>query len=267
MAGGLARQLSYAFQRWALRRTTLVAKGLPYDMALRFRTPDDVGRRIYKRGVHEPHILKLLISRSSPPEGAIALDVGANLGWYAVLLDRLHGGTVEVFAFEPDPLNFGLLQENLALNRASSVRPFALALSDRHGKAGLHRYRDINLGRHSLEALPGSGVVTPVPTESLDAFLSGQGCRDRPVQLLKVDVEGHEPAVVRGAEATLRQTRLLVLEYSPMYYGDGEAADMLDRIGAAGLRPMRYAASGWRPTGRAELLTLRHQEDTAWLRD
>lgn len=266
MAGGLARQLSYALQRWALRRKTLVARGLPYGMALRFCTPDDVGRRIFKRGVHEPHILELLRSQSPPPGGAIALDVGANLGWYSVVLDRLHGGTVEIFAFEPDPLNFGLLQENLALNRASSVRPFALALSDRRGESGLHRYRDINLGRHSLEDLPDSGAATPVPTERLDAFLTDQQRQDRPVELLKVDVEGHEPAVIRGAEATLRRTRLLVLEYSPMYYRDGDAADMLNRIETAGLRPMRFGAGGWRPSGRAELLALRVQEDTAWMR-
>lgn len=266
MATSLAKQIAYHWQRHVLRRRHLVAGGLPYGMRFRFRTPDDVGRRLYKRGVHEPHILALLEARKGAFRSTLVYDVGANLGWYSVLMERLLGQSAEIYAFEPDPGNRGLLEENLALNGARRVEAVDCALSDHEGRARLNRYRDVNLGRHSLGAVPEPVGSVEVRLQTLDGYAAGRGLAGRPVCLLKIDVEGHEPEVVRGAQATLAEVELLVLEYSPMFYPPGAAEEMLATLDRCGLAPSVFDGAAWRATDGAGLLALDHQVDTAWCR-
>ena len=152
------------------------------------------------------------------------------------------------------------------LNGVSDVRVVAAALSDRPGQARLNRYRALNLGKHSL--LPLAGAVDSVMYHgtTLDTYVREQGLEGRPVALLKVDVEGLEPAVIRGARRTLEHTRLVMLEYSPMYYRQPEADAMLELLQAGGFNLFRHGAQGWAPAELDSLLRLDHQVDTVWLR-
>lgn len=262
----LARQLAYLWQRHVLRRRIMLADGLPLDMRLHFYAADDVGRHLFKYRRYEGHLLDYLAALPAPGPGELAFDIGANLGWYPVLLHRLWAGRAELHAFEPDPRNRRLLEDNLALNSVSDVRVVAAALSDRPGQAQLNRYRALNLGKHSLLPLAGAVDAVSTPVTTLDAYVLEQGLEGRPVALLKVDVEGLEPAVIAGARRTLEHTRLVLLEYSPMYYRRPEAAAMLDQLQASGFGLLRHDASGWTPAPAADLLRLEHQVDTLWLR-
>lgn len=264
MRGRLGRNVIYAWQRWLLRRQHLLATGLPLDMQLRFRAPDDVGRRIFKRGVHEPHILDRLLAAQDRLRGGLLIDAGANLGWYAVLLHRLDGA--RVIAFEPDPENLGLLHDNLALNGADAVEVVACALSDRPGTAVLHRYRDINLGRHSLRPDGRAAGQLEVSVSTLDQCLAGLGADAGRVAFMKVDVEGHEPALLRGATATLKRLDMLAMEFSPMYYTRAETRSMLCALEAAGLTPEAWLENRWRALSGDELLAQQGQCDTLWTR-
>lgn len=266
MVGSLPRQLSYHFQRWVLRRRHMQAAGLPHEMRFRFRTPDDVGRRIYKRRTHEPHLLELLEAQPSLNQPSLVLDIGANLGWYSVLMTRLHPDMARCLAFEPDPVNRELLRHNLELNSVTSAEVFDMALSDRDGNELLHRYRDINLGRHSLQELPTTTDAIMVPVRRLDGLLSDQGLADQPIELLKIDVEGHEPAVIRGALEALRRTRVLVLEYSPMYHIPGAAPEMIRHLEQAGFSPSLWVNGAWQGIDGSKLLSCATQCDTVWMR-
>lgn len=265
MRGRLSRNLGYLLQRHVLRRPIMLADGLPLGMRFRFRSADDVGRRLFKQRVHEPHVLRRLLDQQPLWHGGLAIDAGANLGWYSVLFERLD--LSRVLAFEPDPGNLELLRDNVALNEARAVEVVAAALSDHAGEATLHRYPGINLGRHALRPGDRSRTGVTVSLITLDEALAQRGVGERQVTVLKADVEGHEPELVSGAARALLRTQILILEYSPMYYTASAAAGMLQRLVGSGLQPEAWLSGEWRPVGVDELLGLEEQCDTFWSRD
>lgn len=137
--------------------------------------------------------------------GAVFVDVGSSEGDFALLAARLVGPTGRVIAFEPDPDNVETIRANVAANRFDTVTVHAAALSDRDGEATL--YQSAVSGWHSL--LPNlenrdHNVVT-VPVMRLDSV-----DLDR-LDMIKIDVEGAEVAVLNGARAALTRHRPVVL--------------------------------------------------------
>lgn len=141
--------------------------------------------------------------------GEVLVDVGANVGMYTIWAAKTR--QARVFAFEPESLNYALLNRNIFRNGLSAqVRAFCLALSDRAGAGELHLSRFMPGGSsHSLNER-----VDPYHRPAQPEFT--QGCvsarlddlvRDGVLpapQHLKIDVDGFEPQVIRGADATLR---------------------------------------------------------------
>lgn len=147
--------------------------------------------------------------------GDIAFDVGANVGEYSVLLSRQSGAAGQVWAFEPVPDTYWRLRETLALNRCENVTPVQAAVSD---KAGMVRMNLFEPQYSAWNTLGMPEMVTPegervspaksveVPSCTLDEF-----CRFEKIEkinFLKVDVEGFEEAVFRGAAELLRERRI-----------------------------------------------------------
>lgn len=128
--------------------------------------------------------------------GERALDIGANYGTYALTLARL-GARVDLF--EPNPAIAAVLAA-WAKGR-SGIAVHALALSDRAGKAELVIPGEDGVEHDSSAALAGGAVAqgrrVAVPLAPLDSM----GITD--AALIKIDVEGHEDAVLRGAAATI----------------------------------------------------------------
>lgn len=139
-----------------------------------------------RRGEPELQLLPRLLE----PHRAF-IDVGANMGVYAAVAERY---TRHVFVVEPHPL----LAERLRNSLRSTTRVLQLALSETAGHAVL--WSPEQLSRCSLEQSANGGVpVTPieVPTSRLDDLQIAD------VGLVKIDVEGHELAVLHGGEATI----------------------------------------------------------------
>ena len=131
--------------------------------------------------------------------GDVCVDVGANIGWYTLLLGRLAGRTGAVHAFEPDPRAFSLLEANLRLNpdlRRVYLNPIALGRTSGWGR---------------LYYSPGSSLYSSIypihestfeiAVESLDDYLMHRTIPS--IDFLKCDVEGSELAVLEGAARTL----------------------------------------------------------------
>jgi FkbM family methyltransferase len=142
--------------------------------------------------------------------GATVLDVGANLGAYTVLFAQWVGPRGRVFAFEPAPGSRSGLSRQLALNGVEprvQVRPEAVA-----GASGVRSFHaDGVRGDNRLvtsDDSPGAGCVE-VPTTSIDEFCQGAGIEP---DVMKIDVEGAELDVLRGARRTIarRGSRLAV---------------------------------------------------------
>jgi FkbM family methyltransferase len=133
--------------------------------------------------------------------GSVALDVGANVGAYSVLFGQWAGPSGRVYAFEPSPAALRGLVRHVALNSLEPVvKPVGAAVADRDGTGEL-----IVAGTAGESRLAGaserSETVT-VPTVTIDSFCARE--RIQPA-LIKIDVEGAELAVLRGARETIRR--------------------------------------------------------------
>jgi FkbM family methyltransferase len=207
-------------------------------------------------GGYEEHFHELFGCLVSP--GDRCIDVGANIGVHTVRLARLVGSRGEVIALEPDKEVAHRAHRNIMLNQLSNVHVINAAASDEAGgNVQLYRpdARDTNRARASLlrhSYLTGSASTVPVVT--IDEICRG------PVTLMKIDVEGHEAAVVRGAAATIdRYSPAVVFEYAPQFLRDASESPfgwLADR----GYELLQIRRTRNRVTGRGRLVLDRLQE-------
>lgn len=240
----LARMGAAWVGRWLGRRARRhLDDGLPQLAHFGF---EHVGRAVtvwgsYERDEHEL-LRDALQARGLLTAHGLCLDIGANIGNHAMFFAPLYR---EVWAFEPNPRTFTLLQLNAQL--APNVRCFNLGLSDVAGIATLSVPAH-NIGMATLQ--PGApGVAVPCTLQRLDDL---PGLAAQCVALVKIDVEGHEPAALRGALAMLRRDRpVVVFEQLPEEIdaqGSSPTMDVLRQAGYAQwwtLETQRAGASRW----------------------
>jgi FkbM family methyltransferase len=147
---------------------------------------------------HEQHIADLI--RETVEDGDTCIDVGANIGYFTLMMAARCGPGGRVFAYEPEGTNFAMLEENVALAREQglSIEATRAAVSGRKGSVVLVRGEESTL--HQVRPIEGSDAdaAEVVPCVNLAEDLRERGC-DGPIKLLKIDVEGHEPEVLRGS--------------------------------------------------------------------
>jgi FkbM family methyltransferase len=138
--------------------------------------------------------------RAAASPGGVALDVGANVGAYALLFGRWVRPGGRVYAFEPAPDAFDGLERHVELNHLTDVvTPVRAAVSDRSGSAAL--LADGVAGTNRLASASESSA-NRVETVSIDDFCAREGVVPT---LIKIDVEGAELDVLRGARETIRR--------------------------------------------------------------
>lgn len=150
------------------------------------------------------------------------IDVGANIGLTSIPVAAKWG--VQCYAFEPDPTNFRFLQRNTELNDVGeTIQLFNIAVHEREATLDFELSPE-NLGDHRIRSSTGAPAIAPKQNENkrhvikvaaapLDATLSGANIKHPLV--LKIDVQGAEPAVFRGARKLLYEADCLVVEFSP----------------------------------------------------
>lgn len=182
---------------------------LPWGATIECHPWEAIGSALDRTGVFEIATTELLVRLLDP--GEVAVDVGANIGYMTSLLAARAGATGRVLAFEPNPYVYETLVRNVArLSRPgmASVEPSQAAISDEAGTAELilPEPNAVNLGTGRIaDPSPGAPArhTVTVATVSLDQLLLHDS-----VGLLKIDVEGHEDAVLRGAQKLLRERRI-----------------------------------------------------------
>jgi FkbM family methyltransferase len=178
-----------------------------------------VSRLIETTGRWEPFTTRILASLLNQGDGV--LDIGANIGWYSVVLGKIVGPTGYVHAFEPDPLNTEVLRNNIEENGLRNVWTHAIALADRSGQMEL-TISKANLGDHRLSTNTTQGRHSvPVVVERLDSLLEQcppeQFDRHR-LRVIKIDTQGAEVMILNGAVdllATLPGRCALLVEFAP----------------------------------------------------
>lgn len=118
--------------------------------------------------------------------GELVLDIGANIGYYTLLMSKMVGESGKVYAFEPEPKNFEILQKNIKLNNANNVVIEKLALSDKVGRSFIALSEDS--GQHRISD---SGLE--IQTTTIDEYFG-----NKKIDFIKMDAEGSEGKILRG---------------------------------------------------------------------
>ncbi|HEV2147383.1 MAG TPA: FkbM family methyltransferase [Longimicrobiaceae bacterium] len=137
--------------------------------------------------------------------GMTFVDVGANVGYFTLLAASRVGETGRVFAVEPSPYAHDRLNAAVSANRLAQVRTFRMGLSSTEGELNLYLPPESD-GFHSPTMSASSWETLRVPVRRLDDCLDEWGVRS--VDLIKLDVEGHEAHVLEGAAGALETGRV-----------------------------------------------------------
>jgi FkbM family methyltransferase len=180
-----------------------------------------LGWHVAMFGTYEPELRALI--RAVLPPGGVAVDVGANVGWHTLLMANVVGPRGRVFAAEANPFVRRVLEQNISLNRFSNVEVVPCIISDQEGLRSFFGppADDANSGDgHVVAADAGQPHVLQVESKRLDTIAVAS--RMERLDLLKVDVEGGEWPVLRGAEEIISKFRPnIVFEHDDEYASRG----------------------------------------------
>lgn len=170
--------------------------------------------------------------------GDVFYDIGANAGAYSIFAA---GAGCEVYAFAPVPSSFGRLKENIDLNEAGDrVAATNLALGSSRGSLWI----TTELGTGNRVLAPGETTASvEVPVDTLDDLAAELP----PPNFLKIDVEGHELEVIRGALYCLANRSvagLLIETFRPHRWQDPSLVELEKILREQGFRPFEYEPDG-----------------------
>ncbi len=215
--------------------------------------------------------LQFLASRPTPveteaaaldqllPDGAICFDIGAEYGLYTLTFARRIGERGRVFSFEPLPGPHRFLSRVVRWLHATNVTVQRLALGDRIHDATLslprRRWLPVHGRAFVVDGADGTGPNAEFEREervrssvsTVDVTVEEAGLSR--VDFIKIDVEGYEPAVLRGATVTLerfRPTLLIEIEDRHLEKFRASSATIIDQLAPLGYRMKTLSDGAWR---------------------
>jgi len=179
--------------------------------------------------------------------GSVIVDVGANFGLYSISAALYARPQGRVFAFEPAPGAFALLERNIAQNNLGSlITAFPNAVAAARGRAPFYVGGDVSFSSlHRTQRIGDEASTVEVETVTLDEALA----RVASIDLLKIDVEGGEADVLLGARELLKRSRAPIVQFEFSHKNVDRArrqafADVLAMLAQDGLRIYRRGVNG-----------------------
>ncbi len=184
---------------WEIHKLLSRNMALELDgLKLTARPIDGNGRLICYFGTKFDTIFDFL--KTYLKEGMVFADVGANIGSHAINAARLVAGTGSVFAFEADPDTYRLLAENIQSNGLRNIDLRQTCVSDHVGTLSFYKHKD---SAKSSIVDRGEKLSVTLPSDTLDNLIPA----NTKIDVLKVDVEGAELSVLRGATGVFTDQR------------------------------------------------------------
>jgi len=164
--------------------------------------PTDYGlsRDLACGGIREPACTRILLRELK--KGMIVVDIGANIGYYALMEARTVGEKGKVYALEPHPKNFEILRKNIEINGYQNIKAYQIAIGDRKGRAKLGVSDYSNLHKIIEEKESDFTQYIEVEITTLDEFLKD---KESP-NFIRMDIEGYETKALQGMKKTLKET-------------------------------------------------------------
>jgi len=227
--------------------TRLVTVRLDKGFTMKLDLKDAEQQKVYFFGHYHERYEADLVRRLVEP-GGVFWDIGANIGYFSLAAAAALENSGQIVAFEPGRVAYERLLDNISLNPFTNIQTFQLAAADSEGEAVLYLAGDIADSSASLYPAgkePGGRQVCR--TVSLDKFLVEQGLR--PPDFLKIDVEGAELAVLKGAAGILADFRPLLLvemEEKNLQAAGASKAAIQELLGGYGYRAAHLRKGRWR---------------------
>ena len=158
-------------------------------------------------GIHEPITTKIISKKLK--KGMVCVDIGANIGYYALLESKIIGSTGEVIAIEPAPITFRYLEKNLKYRSKSKFHTYNLACSDVDTTSYFLVNKKSNISKivnDSDKILDGTKKIL-VKTKKLDTILLKS---EKKIDFLRMDIEGNELKVILGAKNTIEKFKPII---------------------------------------------------------
>jgi FkbM family methyltransferase len=186
----------YASPAWGKDRI-IVRDGIRFETDL---VSDEVGRMLYTDGHFDPYETSAV--RQLVRKEWVCFDIGANVGYYSLLLSRLCS---KVYSFEPMPHTYSRLVRNLELNGVQNVTTFCQALGSSHGQLTMTNSSGNSTGTAHISAAGDFAVKVSTVDEMVDSM------QIQRLDFIKSDVEGYECEVLKGGSRTFQRFRPVIL--------------------------------------------------------
>jgi FkbM family methyltransferase len=241
---------------------TRVAKVFGADLELDLT--NHVDRTIYM-GCYEPLNTSLFKRILNP--GETVVDVGANIGYFSLLAAKLVGNAGKVIAVEAHPRNFEVLSAAVQRNGLKQVVPVNIGLSDENGSAQIIMADQDEFANRTASMVPQPGLSGPtVPVRRLDDCISSWNIDV--IDLLKIDVDGFETKIIRGATKLLSSGRVrnVIMEFDDHWLSasGSSAEELTGLLQAAGFSIARHPIAAFLlgPLGDRHFVRANHAKFT-----
>ena len=180
-------------------------------------------------GNHEPLTTQIILKELD--EGMNCLDIGSNIGYYALLESKKIGQSGKVWAIEPSPENFSTLEENIRLQNVGNIRAFNFAIGDKNGEVEFVISKKSNWSKvkSKNDSIGLDDKIINVPLKTLDSFSIENNLKR--VDLLRMDVEGYENKIILGSIQFLKQFKpIVMIEIHKRIMGESETRKILEKF-------------------------------------
>lgn len=164
-----------------------------------------VSESLLASGTWEPTISKIFTMCAK--KARTIVDVGGNLGYFTILATTVISNTSKVYVFEPERTNFNLLKKSVKENHLQNVTCEKLAVGNAEGEISLYIAED-NFGDHRAFSSGENRKVETVNVTTLDSYFSAL---KKPIDLLKIDIQGFEVQAFQGAKKLLQRGKIRVI--------------------------------------------------------